>query len=206
MRKRPKLTEQGFDKFAAQLKEWIAESVSPFEDDTPEKQAERKRRGREDLLYFCKTYLPHYFPVDFGEFHEEWEDLSELRDEVALVAAPREHAKSTFWSFAVPVRNIVYALRRFQLVVSDTNDQAKGFTLAIRAELRRRGIDIDAVAVRPHILEQAVCHLRRGRALNRLVVRLFGHGLQAGNRQQADAEHDQRDQQFEQREAVDLVT
>jgi len=135
MRKRPKLTEYGFDRWAEDLKSWIQESVSPFEDDTPEKQAQRKRRGKYDLLYFCKTYLPHYFPVEFGEFHEEWEELSILRDEVALVAAPREHAKSTFWSFAVPVRNIVYSLRKFQLVISDTNDQAKGFTLAIRAEL-----------------------------------------------------------------------
>ena len=135
MRKRPNLTELGFDKWVEQLKGWITESVSPFADDTPEKQAERKKRGREDLLYFCTTYLPHYFPVEFGEFHDEWEELSELRDEVALVAAPREHAKSTFWTFAVPVRNIVYLLRLFQLVISDTNDQAKGFTLAIRAEL-----------------------------------------------------------------------
>ena len=35
MRKRPNLTEHGFDKWAEQLKGWITESVSPFEDDTP---------------------------------------------------------------------------------------------------------------------------------------------------------------------------
>lgn len=135
MRKRPEITENRFDLWAEQLKGWIEESVSPFENDTPKKQAARKERGRTDLLFFCKTYLPHYFTAEFGDFHEEWEELTELRDEVALVAAPREHAKSTFFTFAVPIRNIVYALRWFQMIISDTNDQATGFTLPIRLEL-----------------------------------------------------------------------
>lgn len=135
MRKRPKLTELRFDKWADDLKSWIAESVSPFENDTAEKQTERIERSKRDLLYCCKTYLPHYFPGEFGEFHEEWEDLSEIRDEVVLVGAPREHAKSTFFSFAIPIRNIALKLRNFQMIVSDTNDQAAGFTLPIRLEL-----------------------------------------------------------------------
>lgn len=135
MRKRPEITENRFDLWADQLKGWIEESVSPFENDTPEKQQERRERGRTDLLFFCKTYLPHYFTSDFGDFHQEWEELTELKDEAAFVAAPREHAKSTFFTFAVPIRNIVYALRWFQFIISDTNDQATGFTLPIRLEL-----------------------------------------------------------------------
>jgi len=135
MRKRPKLTELHFDRWAEDIKAWIEESVSPFADDTPEKQAERIDRGRHDLLYFCLTYLPHYFTVAFGDFHEEWEALTEIRDESIFVAAPREHAKSTFFTFAVPIRNVAYALRWFQLIISDTNDQATGFTLPIRLEL-----------------------------------------------------------------------
>ena len=135
MRKRPEITENRFDLWADQLKGWIEESVSPFENDTPEKQQARKERGRHDLLYFCKTYLPHYFTADFGDFHEEWENLTELRDGAVFVAAPREHAKSTFFTFAVPIRNIVYVLRWFQIIISDTNDQATGFTLPIRLEL-----------------------------------------------------------------------
>jgi predicted phage terminase large subunit-like protein len=135
MRKRPKLTEYRFDQWADDLKSWITESVSPFEDDTPEKQAQRKKRGKYDLLYFCATYLPHYFTSEFGEFHEEWEELTEIRDESVFVAAPREHAKSTFFTLGVPIRNVCYALRWFQLIISDTNDQATGFTLAIRSEM-----------------------------------------------------------------------
>ncbi len=135
MRRRPNLTEQRFDQWAAELKNWIADSVSPFGDDTPEKQANRKDRAQHDLLYFCETYLPHYFSVEFGDFHHEWEELANIRNESVFVAAPREHAKSTFFTFGVPIRNIVYALRWFQLIISDTNDQASGFTLPIRLEL-----------------------------------------------------------------------
>jgi len=135
MRKRPEITENRFDQWAEQLKGWIEESVSPFVDDTPEKQQARKERGKCDLLYFCETYLPHYFTAEFGDFHQEWENLTEIRDESVFVAAPREHAKSTFFTFGVPIRNICYALRWFQIAISDTNDQAKGFTLPIRLEL-----------------------------------------------------------------------
>jgi hypothetical protein len=135
MRKRPKLTEYRFDQWVDEMKSWIQESVSPFEDDTPEKQKERKERSRYDLLYFCETYLPHYFSVEFGDFHEEWEELTEIRDAAVFVGAPREHAKSTFFSFGVPIRNICHKLRWFQLIISDTNDQATGFTLPIRLEL-----------------------------------------------------------------------
>jgi hypothetical protein len=134
MRKKPKLTEYRFDQFADDLKRWIVESVSPFKKDTPKKQRKRKERAKYDLLYFCATYLPHYFTVEFGEFHEEWEELIEIRDESVFVAAPREHAKSTFFTLGVPIRNVCYTLRRFQLIISDTNDQATGFTLPMRLE------------------------------------------------------------------------
>ena len=135
MRRRPKLTEHRFDQWTDELKSWITESVSPFENDTPEKQKGRKALAKHDLLYFCATYLPHYFLSEFGQFHDEWEELTEIRDESVFVAAPREHAKSTFFTFGVPIRNICYLLRRFQMLISDTNDQATGFSLPIRLEL-----------------------------------------------------------------------
>ncbi|SPD73804.1 conserved hypothetical protein [uncultured Desulfobacterium sp.] len=135
MRKRPNITEYRFDQWADDLKAWIQESVSPFEDDSPEKQQARKARAQWDKLYFMQTYLPHYFSKPFGDFHEEWADLGDIRDECAFVAAPREHAKSTFFTFGDVVHDICYALRRFVLIISDTNDQATGFTLPIRLEL-----------------------------------------------------------------------
>jgi predicted phage terminase large subunit-like protein len=135
MKRRPKLSEQKFDLFADQLKSWITDSVSPFENDTPAKQKKRKAEALADPLRFCAIYLPHYFYTDFGEFHTDWGEFAELRDEVGLIGAPREHAKSTFFTLAMPLRNIVFRLRWFQLIISDTSDQATGFTVEIRSEL-----------------------------------------------------------------------
>lgn len=134
MRKRPKITEYRFDQWAEDLKSWIQESVSPFEGDTPEKQEERITRARWDKLYFMKTYLPHYFSKPFGEFHEEWGELGDLRDDCAFVAAPREHGKSVFFTFGDPIHDVCYELRHFIMIASDSNDQATGFTLPIRLE------------------------------------------------------------------------
>ena len=118
MRKRPKITEYGFDKWAEDLKDWIKKSVSPFEDDTPEKQAERTEWAAWDRLYFFKTYLPHYFYGEFEDFHDEWSNLADVQNEIVPVAAPREHAKSTFFSFGVPVHDIVYELKHFIMIIS----------------------------------------------------------------------------------------
>lgn len=135
MRKRPNLTEGQFDKQVDELKKWIRESVSPFENDTPAKQKARKERGKTDLLFFFSTYLPHYFSCEFGEFHQEWQEITELEDQFALVGAPREHAKSTFFTLGNPVHKIVYKLKRFIWPCSDTHDQAAGFSLQIKLEL-----------------------------------------------------------------------
>ena len=135
MRPRPKITEYRFDQWAEDLKAWIAESVSPFAEDSPARQKARIERARTDRLFFFQTYLPHYFSSGFGVFHEEWSALADLRDQAAFVAAPREHAKSTFFTFGLPLHDIIFQNKWFILIVSDTNDQAAGFTLPIRLEL-----------------------------------------------------------------------
>lgn len=135
MRKRPNISEHRFDQWADDLKEWIQESVSPFEADTPEKQAKRIERASWDKLYFMSTYLPHYFGKPFGDFHDQWCDFGDLEDECAFVGAPREHGKSTFFTFGDLLHDICFDLRWFIIIVSDTNDQATGFTLPIRLEL-----------------------------------------------------------------------
>jgi hypothetical protein len=135
MRKRPDLSEGQFDKQVEELKKWIRESVSPFENDTPAKQRARIERGRTDLLYFFSTYLPHYFSVAFGDFHGEWQEATELEDQLALIGAPRGHAKSTFFTFGNPIHKIVYKLKKFIWLCSDTHEQATAFALQIKLEL-----------------------------------------------------------------------
>lgn len=52
-----------------------------------------------------------------------------------MVGVPREHAKSTFWSFGFPLHNVIFGTRRFNVLISDTNDLATNFVMAIKAEL-----------------------------------------------------------------------
>lgn len=135
MRKRPKLSEKDYDKWADRLSHWVSSSVSPFPNDSAEKLHKRRESSKHDLLTFCETYLPHYFTAPFGAFHDEWEDFCNVEDEAAFLAAPREHGKSTFFSFAVPLWLICFQKKHFILIISDTNDQATGFTIPIKAEL-----------------------------------------------------------------------
>ena len=135
MRKRPLLSEGQYDKQVAALRSFIKESVSPFENDTPEKKRERIERSRIDKLFFMETYLPHYCIAPFGDFHQEWSEVADLQDQFALVGAPRECAKSTFFSFGDPLHNICHGLIKFGLQFSDTHEQAQGFTVAIKIEL-----------------------------------------------------------------------
>lgn len=135
MRKKPLLSEGQYDKQVAELRRWVKESVSPFEFDTPAKKRERLERSRADKLFFMKTYLPHYFTSEFGEFHDEWSEIADITDRFALVGAPREHAKSTFFTFGDPVHAIAFETIKFGLIISDTHDQAQDFVVAIKVEL-----------------------------------------------------------------------
>jgi hypothetical protein len=135
MRKRPLIAEGEYDKQVASLRSFIKESVSPFEGDTPAIKKARIERAKADKLFFMRTYMPHYFTTAFGDFHHEWADIAEMEDEFALVGAPREHAKSTFFTFGDPLHVICCNQIKFGLIISDTNEQAKGFTVAIKLEL-----------------------------------------------------------------------
>jgi predicted phage terminase large subunit-like protein len=135
MRRRPQITEGQYDKQVAELRLFIRESVSPFENDTPAKKRERVERSKWDKLFFMRTYMPHYFTVAFGEFHKEWVGFTELTDQFALIGAPREHAKTTFFTFGDPLHVICHRLIWFGYIISDTHEQAQAFTVSIKLEL-----------------------------------------------------------------------
>lgn len=59
----------------------------------------------------------------------------ELSRKGLVVAAPRGHAKSTLLTLLIPLYCACYRLRRFILVVSDTDVQVRAFCEVIRAEL-----------------------------------------------------------------------
>src|SRR3990167_7620129 len=133
--KRKKLTARQFDEEVARLIEWVQGAVSPFTGDTKAKQEARVRRAREDQDYFNQTYLPHYFNQESPSFHAEMEELiaeGQVQQRPVIVAAPRGHAKSTRVIFAHTLREVLYKITNFTLIISDTETQAKGLTISAR--------------------------------------------------------------------------
>lgn len=113
-----------------------------FEDDTPEKQAERQRRGRRDPQFFGQTYLPHYFTGPSASFHGKWQDhvldLTELDGDRArgvVIMCPRGAAKTTTISFAEALHILVFDLLPFFCLVTDILAQAEEIVAAIEEEL-----------------------------------------------------------------------
>ncbi|MCY9510660.1 hypothetical protein M5W68_02920, partial [Paenibacillus larvae] len=101
---------------------------------------ERIHRGERDLLYFAWEYFSETrnpgnpgnwdsFELedvaDAPQFHKEiCDEMNRIsyvrRNGKVAVAAPRSHAKSTYLSKANPLREIVYRLRKYIIVISET--------------------------------------------------------------------------------------
>lgn len=94
-----------------------------------------------DILDFALKYFKHYMLDEkTGEFiapatfHREIYELL-LTEQFAAVAAPREHAKSTVVSLIFPVYCICEKLRKFIVLISDTQPQSRLLLGAIKSEL-----------------------------------------------------------------------
>ncbi len=101
-------------------------------------QAERLARAAADPLWFCQTYLPHYFSHPFAPFHRELIALLEPRGRAVVpvvVAAPRGFAKTTLVSFGYVLHQVLCGRRRFVVIGSDTADLAEDLTGYLRLEL-----------------------------------------------------------------------
>jgi predicted phage terminase large subunit-like protein len=134
MRKKQNMTELQFDDYVAALRKQIADSVSPFENDTPEKQAQRIEACRNDDILFMRTYLPHYFPVEEAPCHREWCEVADTPG-LNLIGAPRDHAKTTVVTFGKRVKRLCYVERHYIMLGSNIHEQAKRFTVSIKVEL-----------------------------------------------------------------------
>ena len=133
--------------------EWPDDAVEKF---TMWARLERVSRCRGNLLEFALEYFSESrnpgndgnwegFDIsDISEaatFHREIADImnevSTVRtnDKVA-VAAPRSHAKSTYLSKAFPVHEILYRLRRYVIIISETPTVSTGNMQWIRDQLK----------------------------------------------------------------------
>ena len=134
-----KLTKSEFRQRADKILMRLSLEVMPFWADSEEKHRQRLERAAGDPLYFCRTYLPHYFAHGPAPFHHELVRMLEQRDgEVVTpmaVAAPREFAKTTVCAFGYVLHQICFRRRHFILIGSDTEDLASDLTGYIYLEL-----------------------------------------------------------------------
>jgi predicted phage terminase large subunit-like protein len=138
MKLNKKLTKRAFRQKADRILMRLSMEVTPFWEDTQEKREQRLKRAEADPLYFCRTYLPHYFSHPPAPFHHELIRFMEERGEVVtptVVAAPREFAKSTVCSFGYVLQQICYGKRNFIIIGSDTEDLASDLTGYLYMEL-----------------------------------------------------------------------
>ena len=114
-------------------------------------QGLRRKLGAVDLGYFGRAYLPHYFVRPSPPFHEELDrifregvmkglnpatdakEISRADGCRRAVEAPRGHAKSTNFTFKDSIHSAVYAYKHYEIILSDSSEQAEGFQMCIRA-------------------------------------------------------------------------
>ncbi|HUU56580.1 MAG TPA: hypothetical protein VMW93_04495 [bacterium] len=125
-------TRRELERRLAEIRESMASSCTPL---PPNEREERLARARDDVLYFGKTYLPHYFQVESAPFHRDLVELLNLRDRPVAVAAARSHGKSTLVALAYPLHQLAFRLRHFIVLISETEDQAADATEFIKLEL-----------------------------------------------------------------------
>ncbi|OPX20366.1 MAG: hypothetical protein BZ151_04370 [Desulfobacca sp. 4484_104] len=128
--------------------------VAPFLAEAEGQRESRMQRAAEDVLFFCRTYLPHYFTHAPAPFQYELVRLLERRPgsenqpdqrgsedsqkgavTPVVVAAPREFAKTTLCSFGYVLHQICFSKRHFIIIGSDTEDLASDLTGYIYLEL-----------------------------------------------------------------------
>ena len=113
----------------------------------------RRLLGAIDMEYFGRAYLAHYFVRPSPAFHDEldriWREgvLKGLDPSVSAkeisradgcrraIEAPRGHAKSTTFTFKDSIHAAVYAYKHYEIILSDSSEQAEGFLADIKTEL-----------------------------------------------------------------------
>lgn len=113
----------------------------------------RRQLGAIDLEYFGRAYLAHYFIRPSPKFHAELDriwlegvmkglDPTTSAKEInradgcrRAIEAPRGHAKSTTFTFKDSIHASVYAYKHYEIILSDSSEQAEGFLGDIKTEL-----------------------------------------------------------------------
>lgn len=106
-------------------------------------EIERQKRvkaGAQDPLAFGRIYVPEYFRSMTPPFHREIMATvlaAERAGRGVILAAPRNHAKSSLFSFLYPLWSAVYRRKKFIVILSSSGTQAELFADAIKKEIEQ---------------------------------------------------------------------
>lgn len=146
-----------FEKYASQgenFSELRAELLRDYRGGAPltGPKGLRRKLGAIDLEYFGRAYLPHYFvresPTFHGELDRIWregvmkglnpntdaKEISRTDGCRRAIEAPRGHAKSTTFTFKDSIHAAVYGYKHYEIILSDSSEQAEGFLADIKTE------------------------------------------------------------------------
>ena len=130
------LNEKDYIKQFNQLRSWIRSSVTVFNNDDEKSKLLRIEKASKDLIFFARTYFPHYVESEFAPVHSELFKLSDIHNKPVVLAGCRELAKSTIISFFDELHKTLYKKNKFTIFICDTQETAASeFLLPIRAEL-----------------------------------------------------------------------
>lgn len=135
------MTRKEFEEKVRDLSKLIAEKTVAFADDNPIKQAERKKRAKDDLIYFAMTYFPHYVTAEFAEWHQEElkkletcleSDITQIVSEIWF----RGSGKSSLLIIAFFIWAGITKRSYFSIISGADKELSKERTVAIRLEFQ----------------------------------------------------------------------
>lgn len=106
----------------------------------PIDSAFRRQLAEIDWEFFCKYYLHRHFTKPFAQMH--WELAEDFSDALAseeqhheVIAFPREFGKTTWVSLGLPLYCVLFAKRKFIILLAQAYDQSKDYLQDIKLEL-----------------------------------------------------------------------
>lgn len=131
-------------------------------ENTNREKVERVKRARDDFFYFCKTYLAHYFAAETAEYQRVLIDIANSRSldvhnmerlkkfipecyhglmqpceriETIVDIEPRGFSKSTRWSLAYPLWQLIFKHSQFICIFCASQDKANEALQNIKDEI-----------------------------------------------------------------------
>lgn len=89
--------------------------------------------SEESIAFFAQYYLHNHIKSSLGNLHREW--IKWMREPRIAIAAPRSHAKSTWFSLVYPLWCLLFQRKKFIVLISDTSTQAEELLGTIIEEL-----------------------------------------------------------------------